>query len=55
MDWIKAVEDAIGYIEENITEELTIARIASRDPGEVRGQPGAAVSGVSGIWPVKRD
>ena len=30
MDWIKAVEDAIGYIEENITEELTIAGIASR-------------------------
>ena len=30
MDWIKAVEDAIEYIEGNITEDLTIARIASQ-------------------------
>ena len=30
MDWIKAVEDAIEYIEENITEDLTIAGIASQ-------------------------
>lgn len=30
MDWIKAVEDAIEYIEENITENLTIAEIASK-------------------------
>ncbi|MBD5525810.1 MAG: AraC family transcriptional regulator [Lachnospiraceae bacterium] len=28
MDWIKAVEDAIEYIEKNITEDLTIAGIA---------------------------
>ncbi len=30
MDWIKAVEDAIEYIEENITGNLTIAEIASK-------------------------
>lgn len=30
MDWIKAVEAAIEYIEENITEDLTIAGIASQ-------------------------
>lgn len=30
MDWIKAVEGAIEYIEENITEDLTIAGIASQ-------------------------
>ena len=30
MDWIKAVEDAIEYIEANITEDLTIAGIASQ-------------------------
>ncbi|MBD5506114.1 MAG: AraC family transcriptional regulator [Lachnospiraceae bacterium] len=30
MDWIKAVENAIEYIEENITEDLTIAGIASQ-------------------------
>ena len=30
MDWIKAVEDAIEYIEENITEDLTITGIASQ-------------------------
>ena len=30
MDWIKAVEEAIEYIEENITEELSIAGIASK-------------------------
>ena len=30
MDWIKAVEDAIEYIEESITENLTIAEIASK-------------------------
>lgn len=29
MDWIKAVEDAIEYIEENITEDLTIGEIAA--------------------------
>lgn len=30
MDWIEAIEAAIEYIEENITEELTISRIASQ-------------------------
>lgn len=30
MDWIKAVENAIEYIEENITEDLTITGIASQ-------------------------
>lgn len=29
MDWIKSIEDAVAYIEENITENLTIGRIAS--------------------------
>lgn len=29
MDWIKAIDDAIGYIEENITEDLTVGRIAA--------------------------
>lgn len=28
MDWIKTIEDAIAYIEENITEDLTVSRIA---------------------------
>lgn len=28
MDWIKAIENAIEYIEENITEDLTVSRIA---------------------------
>lgn len=28
MDWTKIVEDAIEYIEENITDELTVGRIA---------------------------
>lgn len=30
MDWIKAIETAIEYIEENITEELTVNGIASQ-------------------------
>lgn len=29
MDWIKAIEDAVEYIEGNITENLTVGRIAS--------------------------
>lgn len=29
MDWIKAVENAIEYIEENITEDLSVSKIAS--------------------------
>ncbi len=29
MDWVKTIERAIAYIENNITEELTIGRIAS--------------------------
>lgn len=29
MDWIKTIEDAIAYIEENITEDLTVSRIAA--------------------------
>lgn len=29
MDWIKTIEDAIEYIEENITEDLTVSRIAT--------------------------
>ena len=28
MNWVRIIEDAITYIEENITEELTISRIA---------------------------
>ena len=28
MDWIKAIEEAIAYIEENITGDLTVERIA---------------------------
>lgn len=28
MNWVKIIEDAIEYIEENITEELTVGRIA---------------------------
>lgn len=28
MEWIKAIEDAIAYIEENIAEDLTVSRIA---------------------------
>lgn len=28
MDWVRAVEDAIEYIENHITEELTVSRIA---------------------------
>lgn len=28
MDWIKAIENAIEYIEKNITEDLTVSRIA---------------------------
>lgn len=30
MDWIRAIDDAIDYIEENITEELSIRDIADR-------------------------
>ena len=30
MDWIKATEAAIQYIEENITENLTVSGIASK-------------------------
>ena len=30
MNWIKVVEDAIEYIEENITEDLTTGEIASQ-------------------------
>ena len=29
MDWIKTIEDAIEYIEENITEDLTVSGIAA--------------------------
>lgn len=29
MDWIKTIEDAIEYIEGNITEDLTVSRIAA--------------------------
>ena len=28
MNWVKIIEDAIEYIEGNITEELTVGRIA---------------------------
>lgn len=28
MDWIKAIEDAVNYIEDNLSEELTVAGIA---------------------------
>ena len=28
MNWTKIIEDAIRFIEENITEELTVGRIA---------------------------
>ena len=30
MDWIKTVETAIEYIEENITEDLTVGKIAAK-------------------------
>lgn len=30
MDWIRAIGDAIDYIEENITEELSVRDIADR-------------------------
>lgn len=30
MDWIKAIKDAIEYIEKNITEDLTVGKIASK-------------------------
>lgn len=29
MDWIRAVEDAIAYIEEHITDDLTVGRVAA--------------------------
>lgn len=29
MDWITTIENAIGFIEENITEDLTVGRIAA--------------------------
>lgn len=29
MDWIKTIEDAIAYIERNITEDLTVSRVAA--------------------------
>jgi hypothetical protein len=28
MNWVKTIEDAIEYIERNITEDLTVGRIA---------------------------
>lgn len=30
MNWVKIIEDAIEYIEENITEDLTVGRIAGK-------------------------